>query len=117
MLGNITADRLIEQEKVNKRLSQATNLDLEKKVAELAKALKHYQDEKKTAEEALDRSRKDLEKVQETHDDDLRLIENLRKDHDNTLKTAEKSLYQQQRFGQVFKKQGTKDTRSQKSIN
>jgi hypothetical protein len=33
-------------------------------------------------------SKKDLEKLQKTHDDDLRLIENLRKDHDKSLKTA-----------------------------
>jgi hypothetical protein len=71
------------------KLSQATNLDLEKKVAELAVALKSCQDEKKAAKEALDRSKKDLEKLQKTHDDDLRLIENLRKDHDKSLKATE----------------------------
>jgi hypothetical protein len=102
MLGKIVVERLIEQEKVNKQLSheskelkrnftlaQAANLDLEKKVAKLAEALKHCQDEKKAAEEAFDRSKKDLEKLEKTHDDDLRLIENLRKDHDKSLKTAE----------------------------
>jgi hypothetical protein len=54
MLGKIAVERLIEQEKVNKQLSheskelkrnfalsQAANVDLEKKVAELAEALKH----------------------------------------------------------------------------
>jgi exonuclease VII large subunit len=93
---------LIEQEKINKKLiedsqklsrdfklSQATNLDLEKKAAELAVALKSCHDEKKAAEEALDRSKKYLEKLQKTHDDDLRLIKNLRKDHDKSLKAAE----------------------------
>jgi predicted nucleic acid-binding Zn-ribbon protein len=102
MLGKVAAEQLIDQEKVNKQLSheskelkcnftlaQATNLDLEKKVAELAEALKHCQDEKKATEEALDQSRKDLDKLEKTHDDDLRLIENLRKDHDKSLKTAE----------------------------
>jgi hypothetical protein len=102
MLGKIAAERLVEQEKVNKQLSQeskelkrnlafaqAANLDLEKKVAELAEALKHCRDEKKAADEALDQSKKDLEKHQKTHDDDLLLIENLRKDHDKSLKTAE----------------------------
>jgi predicted nucleic acid-binding Zn-ribbon protein len=102
MLGKVAVERLIEQEKVNKKLSheskelkhnfnlaEAVNLDLEKKVAELAEALKHCQDEKKVAEEALDRSRKDLEKLEKTHDDDLWLIENLRKDHDKSLKTTE----------------------------
>jgi hypothetical protein len=52
MLGKVAAERLINQEKVNKQLSheskelkrnftlaQAVNLDLEKKVAELAEAL------------------------------------------------------------------------------
>jgi hypothetical protein len=72
-------------------LAQAANVDLEKKVAELAEALKRYQDEKKIAddgkkiaEEAFYSSKKDLEKLQKTHDDDLRLIENLRKDHDKS---------------------------------
>jgi chromosome segregation ATPase len=100
--GRIACECLIEQEKINKKLkedsqklscdfklSQAAHLDLERKVAELAVALKSCQDEKKAAEEALERSKKDLEKLQKTHDDDLRLIENLRKDHDKSLKTAE----------------------------
>jgi hypothetical protein len=100
--GRIACECLIEQEKINKKLAedsrklsrdfklpQAANLDLEKKVAELAVALKSCQDEKKTAEDALDRSKKDLEKLQRTHDDDLLLIENLRKDHDKSLKAAE----------------------------
>jgi hypothetical protein len=60
MLGKVAAERLIDQEKLNKQLSQeskelkrnfalsqSANLDLEKKVAELAEALKHCQDEKK----------------------------------------------------------------------
>jgi Rad3-related DNA helicase len=72
------------------------NVDLEKKVTELAEALKRCQDEKKIAEdgkriaeEALESSKKDLEKLQKTHDDDLRLIENLRKDYDKSSKAAE----------------------------
>jgi hypothetical protein len=76
MLGKIAAERLIEQEKVNKHLSQeskelkrnfnlaqAVNLDLEKKVAELAEALMQCQDGKKIAEEALEQSKKDFEKL------------------------------------------------------
>jgi hypothetical protein len=72
--GRIACERFIEREKINKKLiedsqklsrdfklSQATNLDLEKKVAELAVTLKSCQDERKAAEEALDRSKKDLE--------------------------------------------------------
>jgi predicted nucleic acid-binding Zn-ribbon protein len=88
---------LIEKEKATEKLSQeskklkrnfdlaqAANLYLEKKVAELAEALKQCQDNKKIDEEALEQSKKDLEKLQKTHDDDLRLIENLRKDHDKS---------------------------------
>jgi chromosome segregation ATPase len=62
---------------------------LEKKVAELHVALKKCQDEKKAAEEAAENSRKDLEKLQKTHDEDLRLIENLRKDYDKSSKFVE----------------------------
>jgi exonuclease VII small subunit len=93
---------LIEQEKANEKLSQhskklkrnfdlaeAANPDLEKKVAELDEALKQFQDGKKIAEEALEWSKKDLEKLQKTHDDDLNLIKNLRKDHDKSSKVAE----------------------------
>jgi chromosome segregation ATPase len=100
--GRIACECLIEQEKMNEKLledsqklsldfklSEATNLDLEKKVAELAVALKRCQDEKKAAEETLDRSKKDLEKLQKTHEDDLRLIKNLRKDHDKSSNVVE----------------------------
>jgi hypothetical protein len=90
---------LSEESKKLKRdfnLAQSANVDLEKKVVELADALKRCQDEKKIAEdgrkiteEAFEHSNKDLEKLQKTHDDDLRLIENLRKDHDKSSKTAE----------------------------
>jgi hypothetical protein len=67
LLGKIASERLVEQEKANKQLSQeskelrrnfdlaqAANLDLEKKVAELAEALRKCQDCKKIAEEALE---------------------------------------------------------------
>jgi predicted nucleic acid-binding Zn-ribbon protein len=102
LLGKIASQRLVEQEKINKKLSEeskklnpgfnlspAANVDLEKKVAELAEALKRCQDEKKVAEEAFANSRKDLEKLQKIHDDDLKLIENLHKDHDKSSKAAE----------------------------
>jgi predicted metallo-beta-lactamase superfamily hydrolase len=102
MLGEIAAERLVEQEKVNKQLSQeskelkcnfalaqSANLDLKKKVAELAEALKHCQDGKKVAVESLEESNRDLEKLQKTHDDDLSLIENLHRNHDKYSKIAE----------------------------
>jgi small-conductance mechanosensitive channel len=85
MLGKVAVERLAKQEKVNKQLSQkskelkrsfalaqSANIDLEKKVAELAEALKTSQDEKKIAEAALEQSKKELEKVQKSHEDDLR---------------------------------------------
>jgi predicted nucleic acid-binding Zn-ribbon protein len=71
------------------KLSRAANSDLEKKVSELAVALKKCQDEKKAAEEAAESSRRDLEKLPKTHDEDLRLIENLHKDHDKSSKVAQ----------------------------
>jgi predicted nucleic acid-binding Zn-ribbon protein len=102
LLGKIASEWLVEQEMVNKQPSeeskklrrnfdhaQAVNLDLEKKVAELAEALRQCQDGKKIAEEALEQSKKDFEKLQKTHDDDLSLIENLGKDHDKSSKAVE----------------------------
>jgi hypothetical protein len=71
--GRIACECLIEEEKINKRLledsqklsrnfklSRAVNSDLERKVDELAVALKKCQDEKKVVEEAAENSRKDL---------------------------------------------------------
>jgi DNA repair exonuclease SbcCD ATPase subunit len=109
LLEKVASKRLVEQEEATKKLpkesrklmcdfnlAHATNLDLEKKVTELADALKKFQDEKKiiedekkVTEEALENSKKDLEKLQKTHDEDLRLIENLRMDHDKSSKAAE----------------------------
>jgi DNA repair exonuclease SbcCD ATPase subunit len=102
LLGKVTSKRLVEQEKISKKLSEeskklkrdfnlcrAANSDLEKKVSELAESLKRCQDEKKIVEDALEHSKKDLEKFQKTHDDYLKLIENLRKDHDKSSKVAE----------------------------
>jgi hypothetical protein len=91
--------KLFEESRKLKRdfnLAQAVNVDLEKKVTELVDALKRCQDEKKivedgkrVAEETLENSRKELEKLEKTHDEDLMLIENLRKDHDKSSNTAE----------------------------
>jgi cysteinyl-tRNA synthetase len=102
MLEKVAIERLVDQEKANKQLSQeskelkrnfalaqSANLDLEKKVAELAEALRVCQDEKKIAGEALEQSKKELEKLHKTHEDDLSLIENLRKNHDRSSKVVE----------------------------
>jgi Rad3-related DNA helicase len=58
-------------------------------VAELVEALKQCQDSRKIAEEAPEQSKRDLEKLQKTHDDDLSLIENLRRNHDKSSKIDE----------------------------
>jgi hypothetical protein len=58
-------------------------------VDELAETLRRCQDGKKITEEALGQSRKDFERLQKTHDDNLSLIENLRKDHDKSSKVVE----------------------------
>jgi type IV secretory pathway VirJ component len=102
MLGKVSIEWLVKQEKVNKQLSQkskelkhsfalaqSANIELEKKVAELAEALKISQDEKKLVESALEQSRKELEKTQKSHEDDLSVIENLRGKHERALKIAE----------------------------
>jgi L-rhamnose mutarotase len=66
MLWKVAVERLAEQEKANKKLfqeskelkrsfalAQSANIDLEKKVAELAEALKTSQDDKKIAKATL----------------------------------------------------------------
>jgi small-conductance mechanosensitive channel len=70
MLGKVAIERLSKQEKINEELSQkskelernftlaqSTNLELERKVAKLAEALKTSQDEKKVVEAALEESK------------------------------------------------------------
>jgi type IV secretory pathway VirJ component len=102
MLGKVAIERLAEQEKINEQLSQkskelernftlaqSTNMELERKVAELAEALKTSHDEKKVAEATLEQSRKELEKVRKSHEDDLSVIEKLREKQERATKTAE----------------------------
>jgi hypothetical protein len=102
MLGKVAVEQLAEQEKANKQLSQkskelkrsfalaqSVNIDLEKKVAELAEALKTSQDENRIVDAALKQSKKELERVQKAHEDDLSLIENLREKYERAAKTAE----------------------------
>jgi Rad3-related DNA helicase len=102
MLGKVAVERLVEQEKANKQLSQTSkelersfaltqsaNIELEKKVAELAEALKTSQDEKRFVGSALEQYKKELEKVQKSHEDDLSVIENLRGKHERAMKIAE----------------------------
>jgi small-conductance mechanosensitive channel len=100
MLGKVAIERLSKQEKINEQLSQkskelernftlaqSTNLELERKVAELAEALKRSHDEKKIAEATLEESKKELEKVQKSHEDDLSVIEKLRQKQERAQKS------------------------------
>jgi Rad3-related DNA helicase len=64
-------------------------VELEKKVAELAEALKASQDAKGLVKSALEQSKKELEKVRKSHEDDLSVIENLREKHERAMKIAE----------------------------
>jgi type IV secretory pathway VirJ component len=102
MLGKVAMERLSAQEKINEELSrkskelerkfglaESTNLELEKKVSELAEALKRSQDEKKFAEATLEDSKKELEKVRKSHEDDLSVIEKLRQQQERASKIAE----------------------------
>jgi type IV secretory pathway VirJ component len=105
MLGKVAIERLDEQEKINEQLSQkskelernftlaqSANMELEKKVAELAEALKTSHDEKKIAEATLEQSKKELEKVRKSHEDDLSVIEKLREKQEQATKAAEDLL-------------------------
>jgi hypothetical protein len=79
LLGKIASQHLVEQEEITKKLceeskklkrdfnlAQAANVDLEKKVAELAEALKNCQDAKKIAKDAsLKSCRRDPGKLEE----------------------------------------------------
>jgi type IV secretory pathway VirJ component len=102
MLAKVAIERLAEQEKVNEQLSQkskelernfalaqSTNMELEKKVADLADALKRSHDEKKVTEATLEQLEKELGKVRKSHEDDLSVIENLRDKQERATKTAE----------------------------
>jgi DUF1680 family protein len=75
MLGKVAIERLVEQEKMNKQLSQkskelkrsfalaqSANVELEKKVAELAEALKASQDEKGLWNRLLSNPRRNLKR-------------------------------------------------------
>jgi hypothetical protein len=51
--------------------------------------LKINQDEKKLGESTLEQSKKELDRVQKSHEDDLSVIENLRGKHERAMKIAE----------------------------
>jgi predicted RNase H-like nuclease (RuvC/YqgF family) len=102
IVGKVVSKRLLEKDEVIKKISgeskklrrelnkaQASGIELEQRISELADSLKKCQDEKRLAEAALHDSKKDLEKLNKTHEDDLKMIENLRKDSDRNAKTVD----------------------------
>jgi predicted nucleic acid-binding Zn-ribbon protein len=102
IVGKVVSERLLEKEELVEKLTceskklkrelnkaQASGLDLEKGIVELVDSLKKCQNEKSLAEAALHDSRKDLERFNKTHEDDLKLIENLRKDFDKNTKIVD----------------------------
>jgi chromosome segregation ATPase len=98
IVGKVVSERLLEKGLVEKLTSesqklkcelnkaQASSLDLEQRITELAYSLKKCQDEKGLVEAALRDSQKDLEKLNKTREDDPRMIENLRKEADKNTK-------------------------------
>jgi vacuolar-type H+-ATPase subunit I/STV1 len=102
IVGKITIERLQEKEEVMKKMSsqskklkrefnltRVANIDLEKKIADLANALKKCQDDKKIAEDTLESSQKEVERLKKTHEDDLKMTENLRHDSDKNAKVVD----------------------------
>jgi chromosome segregation ATPase len=102
IVGKVVSKRLLEKEGVVERLTvesrklklhlnkaQASNLDLEQRIAELADSLKKCQEEKNLAEDALHNSQKDLEKLNKTREDELKMIENICKAADKSTKTID----------------------------
>jgi chromosome segregation ATPase len=98
----VVSERLLEKDEVIKKISceskklrrelnkaQASGIELEQRISELAKSLKKCQGEKKLVEASLDDSKKDLEKLNKTHECDLKMIDNLRKDFDKNAKTVD----------------------------
>jgi chromosome segregation ATPase len=98
----VVSERLLEKDEVIKKIfgkskklrcelnkAQASGIELEQRISKLANSLKKCQDEKKLIEAALNDSKKDLEKLNKTHEDDLKMIENLRKDSDKNAKTVD----------------------------
>jgi chromosome segregation ATPase len=100
IVGKVVSERLLEKEGLVEKLTsesrklkremnkaQASSLDLEQRITELADSLKKFQDEKGLVEAALRDSQKELEKLNKTREEDLKMIENLRKEADKNTKT------------------------------
>jgi predicted RNase H-like nuclease (RuvC/YqgF family) len=84
----VVSERLLEKDEVIKKLfgeskklsrelnkAQASGIELEQWISQLADSLKKCQDEKRLAEAALYDSKKDIEKLNKTHEDDRKMIE------------------------------------------
>jgi DNA repair exonuclease SbcCD ATPase subunit len=70
-------------------LAHVLSIELEQQIANIANSLKKCQDEKNIAEAALQDSKKYLEKLKKTHEDDPNLIENLCKDSGRNAKAVD----------------------------
>jgi chromosome segregation ATPase len=102
IVGKVVSERLLEKDEIIKKLfgepeklkrdlnkAHTSNAELEQRISKLVESLKKFQEEKSIAEAALQDSKKDLEKLKKTHEDDLNLIENLRKDSDRSAKAVD----------------------------
>jgi chromosome segregation ATPase len=98
----VVFERLLEKDEIIKKIfdeskklrrelnkAQASGIELEQRISELADFLKKFQDETKLIEAALSDLKKDLEKLYQTREDDLKMIENLRKDFDKNAKIVD----------------------------
>jgi predicted nucleic acid-binding Zn-ribbon protein len=88
--GKVVSERLLEKDEAIKKLSgeskklkhelnkaQASGVELEQWISELVDSLKKCQDEKRLVEAALRDSKKDLQKLNKTHEDDRKSSQGL----------------------------------------
>jgi chromosome segregation ATPase len=87
LIGNLTDESRKLKRDLNK--ARASGLDIEKRITELVDSLKKCQDKKGPAKAALRDSKKDLEKLNKAHENDLKVIENLRKEADKNTKIVD----------------------------
>jgi predicted nucleic acid-binding Zn-ribbon protein len=90
LCGKVVSERLLEKDEAIKKLSgeskklkhelnkaQASGVELEQWISELVDSLKKCQDEKRLVEAALRDSKKDLQKLNKTHEDDRKSSQGL----------------------------------------
>jgi SMC interacting uncharacterized protein involved in chromosome segregation len=90
LCGKVVSERLLEKDEAIKKLSgeskklkhelnkaQASGVELEQWISELVGSLKKCKDEKRLVEAALRVSKKDLQKLNKTHEDDRKSSQGL----------------------------------------